>query len=87
VALNTSHIKINEMAAYYNNEQIKIYNNTNITGNITISNNLSIFGTDEVEHNNNISSSNISYIFDAIDTTGTLKNIITIGGISTNYNF
>ena len=81
MALNTSHIKINEMAAYYNNEQIKIYNNTNITGNITISNNLSIFGTDEVEHNNNISSSNISYIFDAIDTTGTLKNIITIGGI------
>ena len=81
MALNTSHIKINEMTAYYNNEQIKIYNNANITGNITISNNLSIFGTDEVEHNNNISSSDISYIFDAIDTSGTLKNIITIGGI------
>ena len=81
VALNTSHIKINEMTAYYNNEQIKIYNNSNITGNITISNNLSIFGTDEVEHNNNISNSNILYTFDSIDTSGILKNILTIGGI------
>ena len=81
VALNTSHIKINEMTAYYNNEEIKIYNNSNITGNITISNNLNIFGTDEVEHNNNISNSNIIYTFDSIDTSGIFKNILTIGGI------
>ena len=81
VALNTSHIKINEMTAYYNNKEINIYNNTNITGNITISNNLNIFGTDELEHNNNIISSDILYIFDAIDTSGILKNIITIGNI------
>ena len=60
VALNTSHIKINEMTAYYNNE-INIYNNANITGNITISNNLNIDGTDEVEHNTNIINSNIIY--------------------------
>ena len=69
MALNTSHIKINEMSAYYNNEQIKIYNNVNISGNISISNNLSIFGTDEVEHNTKISNTNISYIFDSIDTS------------------
>ena len=81
VALNTSHIKINEMTAYYNNKEINIYNNSNITGNITISKNLNIFGTDEVEHNNNITTSDIIYIFDAIDTSGTLKNIITIGGV------
>ena len=61
VALNTSHIKIDEMTAYYNNKEIKIYNNANITGNITISNNLNIFGTDEVEHNTNVNSSNIIY--------------------------
>ena len=81
VALNTSHIKINEMTAYYHNEKIQIYNNANITGNITISNNLNIFGTDEVEHNTNINSSNIIYTFDAIDTSGVLKNIITINGV------
>ena len=81
VALNTSHIKINEMTAYYNNIEINIYNNSNITGNITISNNLNIFGIDEVEHNNNITTSDIIYTFDAIDTSGTLKNIITIGGV------
>jgi len=81
VALNTSHIKINEMSAYYNNEHINIYNNVNITGNITISNNLSIFGSDEVEHNNNIINSDISYIFDSIDNSGTLKDIITIGNV------
>ena len=81
VALNTSHIKINEMTAYYHNEKIQIYNNANITGNITISNNLNIDGTDEVEHNTNIINSNINYIFDSIDTSGVLKNIITIGGV------
>jgi hypothetical protein len=81
VALNTSHIKINEMSAYYNNEQIKIYNNVNVSGNISISNNLSIFGTDEVEHNTKISNTSISYIFDSIDSSGVLKDIITVGGI------
>ena len=74
VALNTSHIKINEMTAYYNNEQIKIYNNANITGNITISNNLSIFGTDEVEHNNNISSSDIILGVKEVDISALIEN-------------
>ena len=32
-------------------------------------------------HNNNITTSDIIYTFDAIDTSGTLKNIITIGGV------
>ena len=82
MASSTPHIKINEMSAYNNNERINIYNNVNITGNITISHNLSIFGSDEVEHNNdNIIDSDISYTFDSIDSSGILKDIITIGNV------
>ena len=82
MASSTPHIKINEMSAYNNNERINIYNNVNITGNVTISHNLSIFGSDEVEHNNdNIIDSDISYTFDSIDSSGILKDIITIGNV------
>ena len=66
VALNTSLININNMSAYYNNNQIAVNNHLDITGNTVINHNLSIDGTDDINHNNNIVNDEIIYTFNKI---------------------
>ena len=66
VALNTSLININNMSAYYNNNQIAVNNHLDITGNTVINHNLSIDGTDDINHNNNIVNDEIIYTFNKV---------------------
>ena len=66
VALNTSIIKIGDMSAYYNTNQININNSISIGGNVSITENVNINSSDEPVENNNVTYSTETYTFDSI---------------------
>ena len=73
VALNTSIIKIGDMSAYYNTNQINIYNSISIGGNVSITENVNINSSDEPVENNNVTYGTETYTFDSI-----INNIISV---------
>ena len=75
VALNTSIIKIGDMSAYNNTNQINIYNSMSVSGNVSIANNVNIMGEDDVITNENVTYGTETYVFDQIiDNKITVNN-------------
>ena len=75
VALNTSIIKIGDMSAYNNTNQINIYNSMSISGNVSITGNVNIMGEDDVIINENVTYGTETYVFDQlIDNKITVNN-------------
>ena len=54
------------MSAYYNSNQINIYNSISIDGNVSITENVNINSLDQPFENNNVTYGTETYVFDSI---------------------